>query len=63
MSCFRAYKVPKKCFNQLRMAIVVEKIEKISKIGPETAEIEHFHSKNGEFRVGNSPCRVVNLPP
>jgi len=27
------------------MAIVVEKIEKI---GPETAEIEHFHSKNGD---------------
>jgi len=36
MPCFRVS-------NQLRMAIVVEKIEKIIKIGPEMAEIEHFH--------------------
>ena len=47
MSCFRAYTVPKTYFNQLKMAIVVEKIEEIIKFGPETAEIEHFHSKKG----------------
>ena len=46
MSCSRVYMEPKKCFNQLRVTIVVEKIQKISKIGTEMAEIEHFHYEN-----------------
>ena len=37
------------------MAILVEKIEKIIKIGPETAEIEHFHSRNGDFEGAEVP--------